>query len=210
MTIVHHLDDATVLAYAAGTLGEALSTAASIHISMCPQCREALRDAEALGGEIFEGLEANAVSDTCRSATFLRLDATAGVAARQSRSPLEKLLGGKDLAHLPWRRKAPGFSVIDVPLSAKTSGSLKLLKIASGMRMLEHGHGGGELTLVLQGAFRDEVGRFSTGDIADLDQETEHCPVIEAGEDCICLFATQAPSRHKTLLGRLLQPFTGV
>lgn len=35
LTIVHHLDEATLLSYAAGTLGEALSVAAACHISMC-------------------------------------------------------------------------------------------------------------------------------------------------------------------------------
>jgi len=51
LTIVHHLDEATLLSYAAGTLGEALSVAAACHISMCSQCRSAVRQAEALGGE---------------------------------------------------------------------------------------------------------------------------------------------------------------
>ena len=78
------------------------------------------------------------------------------------------------------------------------------------MSMLEHGHGGEELTLVLQGAFRDKVGRFARGDIADLDEDTEHCPIIEVGETCICLYATEAPSHFKTFLGRLLQPFLGI
>ena len=70
MTIVHHLDDATILSYAAGTLGEALSVAAACHISMCSECRAAVRKAEALGGEIFEDLESTAVSDARRAATL--------------------------------------------------------------------------------------------------------------------------------------------
>ena len=73
MTFVHHLDDATILAYAAGTLGEALSVAAACHISMCPECRTAVRKAEALGGEILDDLQISAVSDVCRAATFASL-----------------------------------------------------------------------------------------------------------------------------------------
>jgi putative transcriptional regulator len=42
LTIIHHLDDATILAYAAGTLGEALSVAAACHISMCSECQTAV------------------------------------------------------------------------------------------------------------------------------------------------------------------------
>jgi putative transcriptional regulator len=125
-------------------------------------------------------------------------------------SPLHRLLGGQDFAQLRWRKKAPGVAVYELPLSKNAKGSLKLLSIASGMSMLEHGHGGEELTLVLQGAFKDKVGRFARGDIADLDEDTEHCPIIEEGETCICLFATEAPSHYKTWIGRLLQPFLGI
>ena len=214
MTIAHHLDDATILAYAAGTLGEALSVAAACHISMCPECRTAVRKAEALGGEILDDLQVSAVSDVCRAATLGRLNDKVAVkpviVKSDMPSPLHRLLGGQDFAQLRWRKKAPGVAVYELPLSKNAKGSLKLLSIASGMSMLEHGHGGEELTLVLQGAFKDKVGRFARGDIADLDEDTEHCPIIEEGETCICLYATEAPSHYKTFLGRLLQPFLGI
>ena len=214
MTIVHHLDDATILAYAAGTLGEALSVAAACHISMCSECRTAVRKAEALGGEILDDLQSSAVSDVCRAATLGRLNdmiaAKPAFVKSDMPSPLQRLLGGKDFAQLRWRKKAPGVAVYELPLSKNAKGSLKLLSIAPGMTMLEHGHGGEELTLVLKGAFKDKVGRFVRGDIADLDQETEHCPIIEEGETCICLYATEAPSHYKTWIGRLLQPILGI
>ena len=211
MTIVHHLDEATLLSYAAGTLGEALSVAAACHISMCSQCRSAVRQAEALGGEILDDLESTAVSNARRAATLASLDDAPAVRLVFVKSdmpaPLQRLLQGQCFRQLRWRKKAPGVAVYELPLSEGAKGSLKLLSIASGMTMLEHGHGGEELTLVLQGAFKDKTGRFARGDIADLDEETEHCPVIEKGETCICLYATEAPSHYKTLLGRLLQPF---
>jgi putative transcriptional regulator len=214
LTFVHHLDDATILAYAAGTLGEALSVAAACHISMCPECRTAVRKAEALGGEILDDLQISAVSDVCRAATFASLYDMVAVKPviikGDMPSPLQRLLGGQDFAQLRWRKKAPGVAVYELPLSKNAKGSLKLVSIAPGMTMLEHGHGGEELTLVLKGAFKDKVGRFSRGDIADLDEDTEHCPIIEEGETCICLYATEAPSHFKTWIGRLLQPFLGI
>jgi putative transcriptional regulator len=214
LTFVHHLDDATILAYAAGTLGEALSVAAACHISMCPECRTAVRKAEALGGEILDDLQISEVSDMCRAATLASLDdriaVKPAIVKSDMPSPLQRLLGGQDFAQLRWRKKAPGVAVYELPLSKNAKGSLKLVSIAPGMTMLEHGHGGEELTLVLKGAFKDKVGRFSRGDIADLDEDTEHCPIIEEGETCICLYATEAPSHFKTFLGRLLQPFLGI
>lgn len=73
--------------------------------------------------------------------------------------------------------------------------------------MPDHGHRGLELTLVLQGAFRDETDRFGAGDIEIADQELEHTPVAERGLDCICLAATDAPLRFNSFLPKLVQPF---
>ena len=137
MTIVHHLDDATILSYAAGTLGEALSVAAACHISMCAECRTAVRKAEALGGEMLDDLEATAVSDVRRAATLASLDdaraAKPAVVKSDMPAPLQRLLGGQDFDQLRWRKKAPGVSVYELPLSKGAKGSLKLLSIASGM-----------------------------------------------------------------------------
>ena len=65
------------------------------------------------------------------------------------------------------------------------------------------------LTLILQGSFSDEIGRFTVGDIADLDNEVEHQPLVDSDVDCICLIATDAPLKFSTLLGKIVQPMTG-
>jgi putative transcriptional regulator len=62
------------------------------------------------------------------------------------------------------------------------------------------------LTLVLQGAFADEVDRFGRGDIEIANEDLNHQPIAEMGEDCICLAATDAPLRFNSLLPRLMQP----
>ena len=82
----------------------------------------------------------------------------------------------------------------------------RLLYIPAGQSIPDHGHRGTELTLVLQGAFRDEDGRFGPGDLEIADEALEHTPIAEAGEDCICLAATDAPLRFRGLLPRMLQP----
>jgi putative transcriptional regulator len=72
--------------------------------------------------------------------------------------------------------------------------------------MPDHGHGGTELTLVLQGAFLDGADRFGPGDVELADAATEHRPVAEDWDDCICLAASDARLRFKGLLPRLAQP----
>lgn len=91
-------------------------------------------------------------------------------------------------------------------LPTSRRASARLLHIPAGVAVPDHGHRGTELTLVLQGAFRDETARFGPGDLEIAGQELEHQPIAEAGEDCICLAATDAPLRFNALLPRLLQP----
>ena len=69
-----------------------------------------------------------------------------------------------------------------------------------------HTHGGSELTLILRGAYRDAIGHFAPGDVADLDSEVEHQPVTVPGVPCICVAATDAPLRFSGWMARLLQP----
>jgi len=70
----HHLDHSTLLAYAAGTLNEAFTVVAASHIAVCPSCRDAVRAAEALGGEMLESMTDTAVSVACRARTLAALD----------------------------------------------------------------------------------------------------------------------------------------
>ena len=76
--------------------------------------------------------------------------------------------------------------------------------------MPEHGHGGSELTLVLSGSYHDKYGHFGRGDVADLDDDAEHQPIVDDGEDCICLVAVERPTRFKGLLPKVFQPFVGI
>jgi putative transcriptional regulator len=211
----HHLDYSTLMAYAAGTLDEAFAVVAAAHIAACPVCRKAVREAEAVGGALLEQMPDGQVSDSCRERTLAALEgiAPARRAAPQPSAipaPLARLIGASDFSAITWKTKAPGVAMFDIKLPAGSKGQLKLLRIGAGRAMPEHGHGGEEITLVLKGAYRDHIGRFAAGDVADLDEDIEHKPVVESDQDCICLVATERPTRFKTLAARLMQPFVGI
>jgi putative transcriptional regulator len=91
-------------------------------------------------------------------------------------------------------------------LPTSDSATARLLYIPAGAAVPDHGHKGTELTLVLQGAFSDATDRFGRGDLEIADEDLEHTPVAEAGQDCICLAATDAPLRFTGLIPRMLQP----
>ena len=95
-------------------------------------------------------------------------------------------------------------------MSPDANSQLRLLRIAKGRNVPEHGHNGQELTLILRGAYQDEIGHFKAGDVADLDEHIEHQPRVVSDEDCICLVALEAPTRFKGWVSRAMQPFVGI
>jgi putative transcriptional regulator len=79
----------------------------------------------------------------------------------------------------------------------------------SGKGLPVHGHSGPELTLVVRGSYRDQLGRYAIGDVADLDDDAMHRPVAESG-CCICLVGAAGPARYRSLFGRLWQLLWGL
>lgn len=222
MTVVHHLDDATVLRYASGDLDEAFSVVVASHLALCQSCRRAVRAAEEVGGHLLEGEATDDLSDEVFERTMDRIDAAANDAVRAPiahglstvsdatiPAPLQRFVTSS-LNAIQWKSVAPGVKRHVLDLGPNATSSLYMLNIAPGKAVPEHGHGGTEVTLILQGAYRDILGRFGPGDVADLDEHVEHQPIVEAGEACICLVATEAPTRFKSVIGRLMQPLIGI
>lgn len=220
MNIKHHLDEATMVSYAAGSMSQAMALVVACHISVCPSCRERVSESEAIGGQLLESLEEVSISDDALAQVLACLDdeAEQPVVHKTLKpqtnakgclpAPLQDCLGC-DLDEVDWKRIVPGIYYHDLPYKTERGGVSRLMRIAPGKAMLPHSHDGNELTMILQGSFSDEMGRFTAGDIADLDSEIEHQPLVDSDEDCICLIATDAPLKFSTLLGRLVQPITG-
>lgn len=206
MTIRHHISDQMLMAYAAGALPEAFSLVVATHVTLCDDCRAQLSAYEALGGAVLEA-EPAAVSDDALRATLARLQTpeTAPIQrkARVLPAPILDYVGG-DLGDVKW--KSIGMGVRQAILPTAKGASARLLYIPAGQAVPDHGHRGIELTLVLQGAFRDATDRFAAGDVEIASEAIEHTPVAEAGMPCICLAATDAPLRFSGFVPRLLQP----
>ena len=218
MTIAHHVDDATMMSYAAGSLPEALSVVVATHLSVCPHCRDTLADMELVGTAMMGRLPSASLARPVPRAPSVdvdvRRDEGADVLEAVERcgdvpTPLSRL-AGSDLGSIRWKRLGLGIWHLPLPLSDNATGDLLLIKVAPGQVMPEHGHGGSELTLVLSGSYTDEIGRFGVGDVADLDTEVEHSPVADRETGCICLIASEEKARFKGVFARLVQPFTGL
>ncbi|NVK42310.1 MAG: cupin domain-containing protein [Oceanospirillaceae bacterium] len=222
MNIRHHLDDATLMGHAAGTLVPGMSLLVGCHLERCADCRERLAQAESVGGALLEEVPPVAMdSSNALAELFARIEAEPFEESRptQPRMPgtppeaampmlLAGQLDGRRFDELDWRTLAPGVRQVDLHLGGP--GATRLLRFAPGVSVPHHSHRGNELTLVLRGSYNDEVGRFRAGDVADLDDQVAHQPLNDTDEDCICLIATDAPLRFSGLMGRLVQPFIGM
>ena len=213
--IKHHLTDALLMGYAAGTLPEAFNLVVATHVSMCDSCRAALAEYDAVGGEVMLGSDPVAVTEGSFAATLALIDNAPPVDRRAARNwpnavfpaPLREYVNG-DADRVKWRRIGGGVQQMVLPTSG--GATARLLRIPAGMAVPDHGHRGLELTLVLQGAFTDETDRFGAGDVEVADEELNHTPVAEPGEDCICLAATDAPLVFNSFLPRIAQRFIGI
>lgn len=215
MTINHHPDIATLMAFSAGTLDEPYATVIATHLAMSEGGRHTVRGINAIGAALLEDEPAAEMS----AGSLDRLMGALGgekieVIPHDERLdglplPLQRYLP-KGLDSVRWKWTGPGVATADLDWGKDGKSRLMLLRVAAGRRVPEHGHGGQELTLILQGAYRDRFGVFATGDIADHDEDVEHQPIAEPGEDCICLVAVDARLSFRGRLMRALQPLFGL
>jgi len=213
--INHHPDITTLMAFSAGTLDEAYSAVIATHLAMSEAGRETVRQIDAIGGALLADETEAAMSDGALERLLGALgDERIEVAppanvANALPLPLQSYLpDGLDAVR--WKWTGPGVATADLRTKPGQKSRLMLLRVGGGRRVPEHGHGGQELTLILQGAYRDRFGVFATGDIADHDEDVEHQPIAEPGPDCICLVAVDAKLTFRGRLMRALQPLFGI
>lgn len=146
----------------------------------------------------------NAALDAVFSAIEAEENAKQAKLAAGMPKALEGFLGTA-IADVPWKKVMPGLAEYKMP---DVDGcEVSLLRIDGGKAMPVHTHHGSEITLVLQGAFSDQNGKYSVGDIAYADSEINHKPVAEPGEPCICFAVVDAPLELTGPIGRLVNPF---
>lgn len=212
MSIHHHPDFSSLISYAAGSLPDSLTLVIASHLFTCEQCQKVVAEAEQLGCVLLNEQPPKPMSESARDEMLTLLDHSAPEPGRQPFKgnpgaeiplPLQSVLG-ESFDDLHWKTMAPGMKQFILPCG---EGSLRLLKISPGVCMPAHGHTGSELTIVLKGSYSDELGRFRTGDVADLDPDIRHQPLVDSSEECICLVATDAPLKFIGLIPGLLQPF---
>lgn len=220
----HHLDEATIVSFASGAISSPLAVVVSSHLEMCSHCRDQVQKAEVIGGSLLDDTQEQPLSDRSLNDLLEKLGARnknrlSEVAEQSTPIQCEVLpscvsnIVKKPVAEVSWKRVGAGVSLFQIATEntdKASSEKLFLMKIEAGRTMPEHGHGGSETTLILSGSYSDELGTFERGDVADLDEDIEHQPIVSKEAPCICLVAIEAPTRFKGFFPKLLQPYVGL
>ena len=207
--ITHHLSDQLLIGYSAGTLPEAFNLVVATHLSMCDECRAAAQSFDSIGGALLHDQPTEDLGDAALANTMALIAkgpkiAAAAPTGNDVPDPLSAYIGG-GLSDVKWR--PIGLGVRQAVLKTSRAATARLLYIPAGAAVPDHGHQGTEMTLVLQGAFVDEEDRFARGDVEVANEDMEHTPIADMGEDCICLAVTDAPLKFNALIPRIAQRF---
>jgi len=208
MTMTRHLDDSTLLSFAAGSLPASLAVVAAAHLAVCPRCRDEVAMMELVGGAILDNLRGTAMRGPVPPAPEAERHpppAPPPAATGEVPAPLARLIGNS-LDALRWRWVSPGSWLRHVP---NAGGRLHLFKCSRNVTLPEHGHEGSEITMVLRGTISDGAVLYRPGDVQDVDDTVEHAPVA-GQEGCICVVAQDRPVRFRSMIVRLARPWHGM
>lgn len=199
------------MAFSTGQLPEVFDLVVAAHVSLSDDARARLESFDAIGGALLDGAAPVEMAPGSLEATLALIAADDPPLAPPPRpkstvfpQPLYEAVGG-DLEQVHW--SGIGMGSKQCILNDDGHASVRLLSIPPGVNLPDHGHEGMELTLVLQGAFRDGDRDFSRGDVALAGEDTNHAPAVIGDEVCICLAAADNRLRFNTWLPRLAQPF---
>ena len=202
---------------AIGALPESASLAVAAHAALCPEASSILHHHKAVAGGLIETLEPASLDEGALDRVLKTIAAEgAAPSVEPPHEPVRDGLElptvlrgyvGPDIEALRWKRIMKGVREAELPVSDGAICRTRLMHIDSGRPVLQHGHNGLELTLLLQGAYGDCTGEYRRGDLQVADEEVDHKPVAFGGEDCLCLVVTDAPIRFTGPFGRLLNLF---
>ena len=212
--ITHRPPEELLLGYASGSLPEPIALVVASHAALCPETAREIRRLEGIGGTLLDGIAPAELKAGALDRALAMLDRAEPAPPRTIATPATRALLPApvwpylkgDLANLAWRRRSADIETAEL-ISDSGKRSAFLLRVKAGKRVPRHTHRGLELTLVLTGTYCDAANCFVRGDIQIADPTIDHQPIAQAGGECICLVALEAPIWFTGPVGRLANPF---
>ena len=211
--IKYHPSEQILQQFAAGELSPSVSIAVSIHLEMCTCCQNkvhALTEQIASSNLTVEEDMAD-IDDMNFDDIFDSIVQDETIETVHIAQPQFFTAGNKKIAKPHALRQ---LSLSDWSGLGKVNRSRvdlideevhsSLLHIEAGGEIPKHTHKGEEVTVLLDGSFKDEMGEYHKGDFIWLSGEHNHNPVSEEG--CVCYAVVSDALHFSQGLSRLLNP----
>lgn len=230
--IKFHPSHAQLKAFVKGQLNVNTALLISSHIDMCEQCQQTCQEIEqGLAEEAF-GIGDSLISEVVRTSVSneaaLPADLNAmfdQIVSLPSQTEESSMIHAKTTIELDGKPfpipralkrvvpEQPKWSklagkVWHAPVPVGDSENIHFIFMEQGAQVPEHSHRGTEYSLVLDGEFSDEAGRYLTGDFTALNQAHTHRPYTEHGDGCLVLSVVDKPLQFTSGIARLLNPFS--
>lgn len=210
-----HPNSELLSTFTKGELPASLSAAIAIHTDMCPTCQQrisALTEQSAefefeqpsfdLGNLDIDTMISDITNDTNIELTYEDVAKSITVKGKVYTLP-------RAIQHMPMG-KWNSFGSLSRARMDLEEGDIhsSLLQISPGGSVPEHTHKGYELTLLLEGSFKDEMGEYVAGDFILLDSSHKHNPVTEQG--CLCFTVANDALHFTQGINKLLNPIASL
>ncbi|REL26879.1 transcriptional regulator [Thalassotalea euphylliae] len=232
--IKHHPDVTMLGKFVEGELPASIAAAIAVHVDMCPKCKakcEALTEEQAELAFESVGTVATLKTASAKDVSYHEgSDISMVSASEDAMEAMISAITANDEIELAVESREESISVqgtkyklpralTNLAMGKWTSiGNLararlaldeepiraSLLQIQPGGSVPEHTHKGFELTLLLEGHFKDDMGEYGPGDFIMLDGTKTHSPITEDG--CLCYTVANDAQHFTQGLNKLLNP----
>jgi putative transcriptional regulator len=209
-----HPSPELLIRYAAGSMSPAMSFVVATHIAHCDACRAQQAQLEDFGGDSIESYGDAQVKDSEFDSLWSKLGSTPeqteqsdlGIAIPTDYQPVFKKLLDRDYSNVNWQSIAGKIDRAEMTID-DADNQIEILRFARNAKIPQHTHKGNEYTVILEGAYSDEMGDFQVGDFIHLNGDHHHRPVA-GKEGCVCIAVTDAPMHFTGMLGPVLNLFS--
>ena len=214
--VTFHPDEELLEGYVQGTLSVGMNVVISAHVELCEACQQRSHDIEAAASEHWmHDEESEPALSPELAAMISNITSQPQVQELPERaSPVEEIHMLDHSVRLPrvlakvaadglvWKKLSNGINQASVTLDDKTQCDFLYMK--PGSQVPVHKHQGNEVTLVLDGSFSDESGKYRQSDFVVRTPAHTHQPVSDEG--CLCFAVLDSPLTFTSGLARLLNP----
>lgn len=205
----------TLAMFAAGQLNPAESALIASYLTLNPQARSRTQLYTNIAGSFFEEEYSASVSIDCLNTVLSRIEGqridqqNAQITLDKNEALAQKLpqpllsFAQDSKRSVDLQPFLPGYQRM-VFTSKNAPVHAELLQIDAGKKVAEHSHKGLEMTLILDGAFDDETGRYEKGSLIITDEEVTHSPIADLTDGCLCFTTRHNALQFKGAIGKVL------